>query len=230
MIAILGVGDFGLAMGHAVARTGRPFCFGARTPGAVAESVETLKRQGALKTCVGVCSIEAAIAAAELVILAVPYSAAAPLVQRIADWAGKTLVDCTNPLKAGLTGLEVGHNNSAAEEVARHANNAKVVKAFSTLSAYVLEHPTFGTGRAFMPVCGDDADARAGVIELGRLMGFDVVDIGPLLHARYIEPYAMLGIQLAVQRRYGHGFALGVLQRDPVTVAPPQTETPIKRD
>jgi len=218
MIAILGAGDFGLAMGHAIGRTGQKFCFGARDIETVAAAVDAIQKVDGLKTCIAVSSIEAAVRKADLVILAIPYGAATPLVQSIPDWGGRIVVDCTNPLKAGLTGLEVGHNNSAAEEIARHAANAKVVKAFSTLSAYVLEHPIFGTGRAFLPVCGDDADARARVIELGRLMGFDVVDIGPLAHARYIEPYAMLGIQLAVQRRYGHGFALGVLQRDRVAV------------
>lgn len=218
MIAIIGAGDFGLAMGHAIGRTGRPFCFGVRDIAGVAAAVDAIRKLDGLKSCKGVLGIEAAVHSADLVILAIPYGIAASLVQSIRDWGGKVLVDCTNPLKAGLTGLEVGHNNSAAEEIARHAVNANVVKAFSTLSAYVLEHPTFGTGRAFLPVCGDDADARARVIDLGRLMGFDVVDIGPLTHARYIEPYAMLGIQLAVQRRYGHGFALGVLQRDRVAV------------
>lgn len=213
MIAVIGGGDFGLAMGHAIARTGQSFCFGLRDPAALPGTTLAL-----LKSCTGAVEVQAAIAAAELVILAIPYAAAAPLVQTRPDWGGKILVDCTNPLKAGLAGLEVGHSTSAAEEIARSAVGARVVKAFSTLSAYVLEHPTFGTGRAFMPVCGDDAEARARVIELGRLMGFDVVDIGPLAHARYIEPFAMLGIQLAVQRRYGHGFALGVLQRERVAV------------
>lgn len=211
MIAVIGGGDFGLAMGHAISRTGQAFCYGLRAP---AEA--TLP--DSFRNCAGARPIEEAIADADLVFLAIPYPAAEPFVRSHADWAGRIVVDCTNPLKAGLTGLEVGHSTSAAEQIAQGARNARVVKAFSTLSAYVLEHPTFGTGRAFMPVCGDDADARARVIELGRLMGFDVVDIGPLAHARYIEPFAMLGIQLAVQRRYGHGFALGVLQRDRVAV------------
>ena len=218
MIAVVGAGDFGLAMGHAVGRTGQQFCFAVRDPATVAASVDTMKKLDALKTCTGVSDIQTALHSAELVILAVPYKAAAPLVASVPDWNQRIVVDCTNPLMAGLKGLEVGHNTSAAEEIALSAHNARVVKAFSTLSAYVLEHPTFGTGRAFLPVCGDDPDARARIIDLGRLMGFDVVDIGPLAHARYIESYAMLGIQLAVQRRYGHGFALGVLQRDRVAV------------
>ncbi len=53
--------------------------------------------------------------------------------------------------------------------------------------------------------------AVVGAGDFGLAMGRA---IGPLAHARYIEPYAMLGIQLAVQRRYWHGFARGVLQRE----------------
>lgn len=206
MIAILGAGDFGVAMGFAISRARQPFCYGLRQP-ALASLPD------GLSSCMGVKSIDDAIDCASLVVLALPYGAARLVAAARPDWQGRVLVDCTNPLLPGLKGLEVGHTSSAAEEIAKLARQAYVVKAFSTLSADVLENPSFGSGRAFLPVCGDDAPARARVIDLARLMGFDVVDIGQLMHARYLEPFAMLGIQLAVQRRYGRGFALGVLNR-----------------
>ena len=218
MIAILGAGDFGMAMAHALSRGGYPFRFGVRDAQAVGETVRDLQRIGSLESCHGAMNVAGAVEDSELVILAVPYAAALALAASVGDWGNRILIDCTNPLTAGLRGLEVGHTSSAAEEIARSATNARVVKGFSTLSAFVLEHPTFGTGRAFLPICGDDADARSKVIEIGRVMGYDVVDVWPLRHARYIEPFAMLGIQLAVQRRYGQGFALGALQRERVAV------------
>lgn len=218
MIAILGAGDFGMAMAHALSRSGYPFYFGVRDLEGVGQSVRDLQRIGSLETCRGAKEVAVAVDESELVILAVPYSVALALASSVGDWGNRILIDCTNPLMRGLRGLEVGHTSSAGEEIARRAVNARVVKGFSTLSAFVLEHPTFGTGRAFLPVCGDDAEARSKVIEIGRVMGYDVVDVGPLQNARYIEPFAMLGIQLAVQRRYGQGFALGALQRERVAV------------
>ena len=35
------------------------------------------------------------------------------------DFEGKTLLDCTNPLKPDLSGLEIGTTTSAGEMVAR---------------------------------------------------------------------------------------------------------------
>jgi hypothetical protein len=52
-----------------------------------------------------------------------------------------------------------------------------------------------------LPVAGDDAEAKAVVLELGGQLGFDAVDAGPLANARYLEPTIELLIQLA----YGQG-------------------------
>ncbi|MGK7876744.1 MAG: hypothetical protein AB4426_26690 [Xenococcaceae cyanobacterium] len=50
------------------------------------------------------------------------------------DLSGKVLVDCTNPLLPGLAGLAIGTTTSAAEEIAKVAPNAKVVKCFTRIS------------------------------------------------------------------------------------------------
>lgn len=65
-----------------------------------------------------------------------------------------------------------------------------------------------------MPVCGDDADARQRVMALAPLIGFDAVDLEPLSAARYLEPFAMTRIHLAIMQGYGRKFAFGVLRRD----------------
>ena len=68
-------------------------------------------------------------------------------------------------------------------------------------------------GSVFMPVCGDDAHARAKVMALATLIGFDAVDLGELKAARWQEPFAMTGIHLAIKVGYGRNFAFGVLRR-----------------
>lgn len=43
-------------------------------------------------------------------------------------------------------------------------------------------------GKIFMPVCGNDADAKNKVMALATLVGFDAVDLGDLTSARYLGP------------------------------------------
>jgi predicted dinucleotide-binding enzyme len=45
-------------------------------------------------------------------------------------------------------------------------------------------------------VAGDDAKAKQTVMQLGKDIGFDPVDAGPLKSARYLEPMGMLMINL----------------------------------
>jgi hypothetical protein len=52
---------------------------------------------------------------------------------------GKILIDCTNPLKPDYCGLAIGGTTSAAEIVASLAPDAKVVKAFHTTFAALMQ-------------------------------------------------------------------------------------------
>jgi predicted dinucleotide-binding enzyme len=76
-----------------------------------------------------------------------------------------------------------------------------------------MENPTYPSGSIFMPVCGDDAQARARVVALATLIGFDAVDCGGLAAARYLEPFAMTWIHLAVKLGHGRRFAFARLKR-----------------
>jgi predicted dinucleotide-binding enzyme len=88
-----------------------------------------------------------------------------------------------------------------------------VVKAFNTTGADNMASPVYPAGKIFMPVCGDDADAKARVIALAASIGFDAVDFGPLDGARYLEPLAMVWIKLAMVQKLGRDFAFGLLRR-----------------
>jgi len=52
-------------------------------------------------------------------------------------------------------------------------------------------------------VAGDDEAAKNKVIEFARSLDFEAADTGALSNARYIEPMAELGIQLAYGRGLG---------------------------
>lgn len=139
--------------------------------------------------------IGAAVAAAEVTILATPFGAAGDIAGQ-AEFTGKVVIDVSNPVTEDFSGLQVGHDSSAAEEIAKLLPGASVVKAFNTIFA---QHYTTGLKIAGKPlqtfVAADDAAAKETVLRLAADLGLDPVDAGPLKNARYLEPLGFLNIQ-----------------------------------
>ncbi len=206
-IAIIGAGNVGMALARAFTTRGEDLVFGVPDPTRYAGAVAALGPRARVTTTTD------AIGAGEIVILAVPYAATASIARSVADWGGRILVDATNPLAPGLAGLALGTTTSGAEEIARWAQGARVVKAFNTTGAENMADAAYPGGAPCMPVCGDDADARARVIALATRIGFDAVDMGPLAAARYLEPFAMTWIHLALVQGHGRDFAFAILRR-----------------
>ncbi len=206
-ISILGAGNVGMALAKAFTSKGERVRIGVPDPEKYRSTVATLGDSAELGTTAD------AIARHDVVVLAVPYGAALEIARSVGDWKGKILVDATNPLAAGLAGLTVGTTTSGAEEIAALAHGARVVKAFNTTGAENMENATYPEGSVFMPVCGDDAEARARVIALATLIGFDAVDCGGLAAARYLEPFAMTWIHMAIKLGHGRRFAFSRLKR-----------------
>lgn len=206
-IAIIGAGNVGMALAKGLLTAAETVYFGVPEPGKYAAAV------AALGSGARVGTVAEAIASAEVAILAVPFAAARQVAESLPDWGGRILVDATNPLAPGLKGLAVGTTDSGAETIARWARGARVVKAFNTTGAENLANPRFPGGAVFMPVAGDDAAARETVVGLAGRLGFDAVDAGALAAARYLEPFAMTWIHLAIVRGKGRDFAFARLHR-----------------
>src|SRR5262245_58170776 len=210
-IAIIGTGNVGGALGRVWARQGHEIVFGVRDP----ERPQALVRELGGRT--RAASVADAAASAEVVALAVPWEAARDAIRSAGNLAGKTVIDCTNPINLGMdgirAGLVVGLTTSAAESIAQWVPGARVVKAFNTIGAGSFAAPQFGAERATMFICGDDADAKKRVTPLARDMGFEVVDAGNLAVARLLEPLGMLWIHLALLRDLGTNIAFRLLRR-----------------
>jgi hypothetical protein len=206
-ISIIGAGNVGIALGQAFAQRGESVVYGVPEPAKYQTTVAALGRNARVTTT------EEAIAASDTVILAVPYAALPAIAQSVLDWQGKVLIDATNPLAPGLAGLSVGTTTSGAEELAKLARGARVVKAFNSTGAENMADSRYLQGAPMMPVCGDDAEARQRAQALATLIGFDAVDMGPLMAARYLEPFAMTWIHLAIKQGYGRKFAFAMLRR-----------------
>ncbi len=206
-ISIIGAGHVGMALGQALTQRGESVVFGVPDPDKYATAVQALGPRAAVMPTLQ------AIVAADTVILAVPYAALPGLAALLPDWGGRILVDATNPLAPGLAGLTLGTTTSGAETLASLAKGARVVKAFNTTGAENMADAAYPGGMPCMPVCADDAQARQRVMALATLIGFEVLDMGPLSAARLIEPFAMTWIHLALKQGHGRRFAFGVLHR-----------------
>lgn len=212
-IAVIGAGNVGGTLGRRWAQKGHEVVFGVRDPSG--EKVKTVLASAGPNARAD--RVPEAAAAAEIVVLTVPWKAAQDVVRTAGDLAGKILVDVTNPLEPGPEGLglglAVGHTTSAAEQVATWAHGARVVKAFNTTGSNNMENPRFGSQAAAMFFCGDDAGAKAAVRQLGEELGFEMIDCGSLVRARLLEPLAMLWIDLALFEGLGRDFAFTLARR-----------------
>jgi predicted dinucleotide-binding enzyme len=208
-IGIIGSGKMGSGLGALWAGKGHHVFFSFSRD---RKKLETLAQSG--PHC-RYGSPEEAVSASEIVLLSVGWTTVDESLRAAGSLEGKILIDCTNPLKPDLSGLSVGLTTSAAEEIARRLPGTKVVKAFNTVFAEVYHSETrlFGSRRSTMFFCGDDGEAKSAVSKLIIETGFDPVDAGPLSSARYLEPVAMLMIQLGHKQGMGTNIALSLMHR-----------------
>jgi len=122
-------------------------------------------------------------AAADLVLLAVPFIRVPEVGRAVGDWTGKVVIDATNhyahsnPYEGRF---EIGEL-TASEWVAERLPGAIVVKAFNDLAGrYVAADPRHADGRQVAFYAGDDRQAKAAFDDLVRSFGFWPVDLGPL--------------------------------------------------
>ena len=135
----------------------------------------------------------------EVVVLATPYEAAAPLLQQYGEGlSGKVVVDITNPVDwETMDGLVTPPDSSAAEEIEKGGpEGARVVKAFNTTFAGTLVDGRVADRPLDVLIAGDDDGAKDVVAGLVRDGGLVAIDAGPLRRARELERLGFLGISL----------------------------------
>ena len=208
-VAIIGTGDVGEALGVRWAAAGHEVIYGSRTPSS--------DRVAALTALTGHGARAAdpaeAAAAGEVVVLAVPYAAVERLLPTLGDLAGKVVIDCTNPLSRDLGSLVTEPGTSGAEVVAGLLPGAKVVKALNTTGVANMRDPVYPDGPPTMLLAGESSMAKAVVADLVADLGFEPVDAGPLKSARWLEPLAMLWIELAYRQGMGDDIAFKLIRR-----------------
>jgi len=208
-IGIIGAGNVGGALGKGWAAAGHEIKFGVRDR-AKPEVTALVKQIGSAASA---SSVAEAAGFGDVVVLTTPWNATQAAIQSAGNLAGKIVVDCTNPLKPDLSGLAIGPETSAAEQVAQWARGARVVKCFNTTGADNMANPKYGNDRAVMFLAGDDAGTKNIVTKLGEDLGFEMIDNGNLASSRMLESLAVLWIHLAFQGGLGRDFAFKLMRR-----------------
>jgi NADPH-dependent F420 reductase len=150
-------------------------------------------------------------ASGDMVVLAIPYGAAADVVAEHGDeLRGKVVVDITNPVDwSTFEGLVTPADSSAAEEIAKLLpDGTPVVKAFNTTFAPTLASGEVAGQSLDVLLAGDDADAKEKVGSVVEAGGLRPLDVGPLRRARQLEQLGFLHI--TAQEPLGAGFASAV--------------------
>ena len=201
-IAIIGTGQVANALGPMFAEQGHTIIYGSRDPGR-ASVRELVGRTGAGASAA--LPAEAA-AAAEVVMVAVPWNALPDVVRGLGDLSGKIVIDPTNPRIVGDDGLrDWAHNTSNAEIAQSLAPGARVVKALNTMNWRTMVDPMATGGPVSVPVVGDDEEAKAFVVELIDAIGLEPIDLGPLRYARMVEGmYILWGNANTLERGFNY--------------------------
>ena len=205
-IAVIGTGRVGTVLGTRWAQAGHEVLFGSRRSND--ETMEALKSL----TGVDVVSPKDAAEGSDMVLLAIPWTAAQAVIENLGDLTGKIVIDCTNPLGPDFT-MDL-NGPSAAEQVAAWATGATVVKAFNTTGSKNMADPVIEGKPLAMLACSDDAEAKSQVLDLAAQLGFDAIDAGTLSKARYLEAMAFVWISQAYAEQWGPDFGFAVLRRE----------------
>jgi predicted dinucleotide-binding enzyme len=123
-----------------------------------------------------------AVAFGDIVLLALPWIAKEEVIPEAGPYDGKIVIDAMNPYTEDFEIEDLGDRTSS-EIIRTLVPGARLVKALNTIYYRRLASegkPPGADGRLAIPVAGDDAGAKAIVMQLIDEIGFDAVDSGNL--------------------------------------------------
>jgi NADPH-dependent F420 reductase len=209
-IAVLGgTGPEGFGLALRWAQAGETIIIGSRDPQRARTAAEKIKQKVGATTQVSGDENSAACAAADLIVLTVPFEGHAALLKQIkpAIRPGSIVIDTTVPLAASVGGratrtLGVWQGSAAQETAELVPQGVPVVAAFHNIAADLLNAE--GPIDCDVLVCSDDSTASRQVQALAaKIPGVRAVDGGKLENARIVEQITALLIGLNIRHK-GH--------------------------
>ncbi|MEC3909514.1 NADPH-dependent F420 reductase [Sphingobium sp. CR2-8] len=201
-IAILGgTGAEGGGLALRWAHQGYHVVIGGRSAERASAAADDINARLGTDLARGMANADAA-AAADIVVLAVPYAAQKSTVEDVrAALGGKILIDVTVPLvppKVSMVQLPEG--GSAVGAIQRLlGDEVRVVSAFQNISAHHLTHLDAELDCDVL-VCANDAGAADEVVGLAQAIGLRAWNAGVLANSVVAE--ALTSVLIALNRRY----------------------------
>ncbi|MBI5113644.1 MAG: NADPH-dependent F420 reductase [Rhodovulum sp.] len=196
-----GTGAEGSGLALRWAKAGHRVTIGSRDPAKAAAAAEELNGRLGRPLLSGTASRDG-VAAAEVVVLTVPYAAQMSTVEGLKDvLAGKILIDVTVPLvppKVSRVQLPPADSCVVALQAAL-GEGVRVVSAFQNVSAHKLKDPDKSIDCDVL-VAGDDKEARALAIRLAGDAGLRGIDAGPLANSVVAE--SLTSVLIWINRTY----------------------------
>jgi NADPH-dependent F420 reductase len=209
-IAIIGgTGPAGMGLALRWVRAGETVIIGSREVGRAEQAAASIRRRVGDNARISGMENSAACAAADILMLTVPFASQASLIKRLkpAMTAGSILIDATVPLAAEIGGrasrtLGVWQGSAAEQAAELVTKDVSVVAAFHNVSAELMggDNPL----DCDVIVCSDDPDAAQLTRELAaKIPGIRPIDGGKLENARIVEQITALLIGLNMRHK-GH--------------------------
>jgi predicted dinucleotide-binding enzyme len=173
--AIIGSGKIGSALARAFARNNIEVAIAnSRGP----ETLASLTKE--LGSSLNPQSIQDA-ARAEVIFLAVPFSAHKDVAKILKKWNGKIIVDAMNTLDLSPKEREELRGVISSEVVTKAFSGARLVKGFNHLPAEQLgTNPSIQGQRQAVFLSSNNVDASAAVAAVATQLGFAPVELGKL--------------------------------------------------
>jgi hypothetical protein len=198
-IGILGTGIVGKTIGTKLVQLGHNVKMGSRTANNEKAS-EWVKASGA-NASQGTFAEAAAFGELLFNCTSGMVSLEALKIAGASNMNGKILIDISNPLdfsKGMPPTLSVCNSDSLGEQIQRAYPRVKVVKTLNTLNCNIMVNPSLVPGSHDIFVSGNDAGAKAKVIDiLKSWFGWKtVIDLGDITTARGTEMLLPIWIRL----------------------------------
>lgn len=200
-ITIIGSGDIGGTLGTHWAKQGHQVTFGSRDP--QSEKVKKLLQHAGESASAN--TVQEAIQFGDVIILAIPFAEVENVLSKAGDLQQKILINCTVRFDG----------QSADEGVRRLAKNARVVRAFHSLTWEVLEKPQFNEANASLFISGEDEEAKQVVVHLATEIGLDPIDVGSATNMEQVES-ALFSFWSVLVPKYGREYAVRILRRNEI--------------
>ena len=190
-VAVIGTGNVGGALGTELAQQGHTIIYGSRSPLGLKALDLARKTEGDATTA----TPKEAASGASIVVLAVPGIIVKEVVDGLGDLSGKLIIDATNPLlMEEPMKFSYGAETSNGEIVQAAAPDSFVVKAFNTVTWQSMMSPEDSDGPLYVPLAGDDEEAKKIVAGMVTKMGLVPFDLGPIEVSHWTEYGVVVGL------------------------------------